>query len=34
MAKDRGFEVFIINDHDRVVMEYGLPPFRDIVKKS
>jgi len=33
MAKGRGFEVLIINDHDRVVMEYGLPPFRNIVKK-
>ncbi len=33
MAKERGFEVLVINDHDRVVMEYGLPPFRNIVKK-
>ena len=33
MAKGRGFEVLVINDHDRVVMEYGLPPFRNIVKK-
>lgn len=33
MAKDRGFEILVINDHDRVVMEYGLPPFRNIVKK-
>jgi len=32
-AKDRGFEVVIINDHDRMVMEYGLPPFRNIVKR-
>ncbi|MBU2622286.1 MAG: hypothetical protein KKD92_08220, partial [Proteobacteria bacterium] len=32
-AKERGFEVLVINDHDRVVMEYGLPPFRNIVKK-
>jgi len=33
MAKGRGFEVLVINDHDRVAMEYGLPPFRNIVKK-
>ena len=33
MAKDRGFEVLVINDHDRLVMEYGLPPFRDILRK-
>lgn len=34
MAKERGFEVLVINDHDRVVMEYGLWPFRNIVKKK
>ncbi len=33
MAKERGFEVLVINDHDRMVMEYGLPPFKNIVKK-
>ena len=33
MAKERGLDVLIINDHDRMVMEYGLPPFRNIVKK-
>ncbi len=33
MAQDRGFEVVIINDHDRVVMEYGLSPFRNILRK-
>ena len=33
MAKDRGFEVLIINDHDRMVMEYGLFPFRKLIKK-
>ncbi|MEA3416898.1 MAG: hypothetical protein U9R02_12210 [Thermodesulfobacteriota bacterium] len=33
MAKDRGFEVIVINDHDRMVMEYGLPPFRNILRK-
>ena len=34
MAKDRGFEVLIINDHDRMVMEYGLPPFRNLIKRK
>ncbi|RZB30143.1 MAG: hypothetical protein SRB1_02423 [Desulfobacteraceae bacterium Eth-SRB1] len=33
MAKDRGFEVIVINDHDRMAMEYGLPPFRNILRK-
>lgn len=34
MASGKGFKVVIVNDHDRVVMEYGLPPFRNIVKKK
>lgn len=33
MAVKKGFHVIFLNDHDRVVMEYGLPPFRNIVKK-
>ena len=33
LAKKRGFEVLIINDHDRLVMEYGLSPFRKLIKK-
>ena len=33
-AARKGFRVVIFNDHDRVVMEYGLPPFRNIVKKK
>jgi hypothetical protein len=33
MARKRGFEVLIINDHDRMVMEYGIPPFRNLIKK-
>ena len=32
-AKERGFEVVVINDHDRMAMEYGLFPFRKILKK-
>jgi len=33
MAVEKGFGVICLNDHDRVVMEYGLPPFRNIIKK-
>jgi len=33
MAKDRGFEALVINDHDRLVMEYGLSPLRNILRK-
>jgi len=34
LAKQRGFNVLFINDHDRMAMEYGLPPLRSILKKS
>lgn len=33
LAKQRGFRVIFLNDHDRMVMEYGLPPWRNIIKK-
>ncbi|MBW1702148.1 MAG: hypothetical protein JRJ69_08860 [Deltaproteobacteria bacterium] len=33
LAKERGFEVLFINDHDRLAMEYGLFPLRNIFKK-
>ena len=33
MAKERGFSVVVINDHDRMAMEYGLPPLRNVIKK-
>ncbi len=33
MAKERGFTVVVINDHDRVAMEYGLPPLRNVIKQ-
>jgi hypothetical protein len=33
LARTRGFSVVFINDHDRMAMEYGLPPFRNILKK-
>ncbi len=34
LAKSRGFTVLIVNDHDRVALEYGLPPFRNLIKKK
>ncbi len=34
LAKQRGFNVLFINDHDLMAMEYGLPPLRSILKKS
>jgi hypothetical protein len=33
MAEDKDLEVLILTDHDRVVMEYGLLPFRNLIKK-
>jgi len=33
LAKERGFYVLFVNDHDRMVMEYGLYPFRNIFRK-
>jgi hypothetical protein len=33
LARERGFEAVFINDHDRLAMEYGLFPFRGILKK-
>jgi hypothetical protein len=33
LARKRGFGVLVVNDHDRMAMEYGIPPFRHIIKK-
>ncbi len=33
MAKEKGIEVLVITDHDFVVMEYGIFPFRNIFKR-
>ena len=33
LARERGFEVVVFNDHDRMAMEYGIWPFRNIFKK-
>jgi hypothetical protein len=33
LAKKRGINVLFINDHDRKVLEYGIRPFQNILKK-
>jgi hypothetical protein len=33
-AKQKGFGALVINDHDRLCLEYGLPPFRNLIKKK
>ena len=33
LAQERGFGVVFFTDHDRLAMEYGLFPFRNILKK-
>ena len=33
LAKKKGFGVLVINDHDRLAMEYGLFPLRNVLKK-
>jgi hypothetical protein len=32
-AENKNLEVLIVTDHDRVVMEYGLFPFRNLIKR-
>jgi hypothetical protein len=32
MARSRGFRVLSINDHDRIALSYGVPPFRNILR--
>ena len=34
LAKKRGFSVLFINDHDRMVMEYGLFPLQNVLRKK
>ncbi len=31
-ARTRGFDVLFLNDHDRLAMAYGLPPFRNVLR--
>jgi hypothetical protein len=33
MARKRGIGVLCLNDHDTMEMEYGIPPFRNILRK-
>ena len=32
LARSRGFRVLFFNDHDRIALSYGLPPFRNILR--
>ncbi|MFC1494562.1 hypothetical protein ACFL6W_04715 [Thermodesulfobacteriota bacterium] len=32
IARSRGFKTFFINDHDRIAIAYGLPPFKNILR--
>ena len=32
-AREKGYEVVVINDHDILAMEYGVSPFRNLLKK-
>ncbi len=32
LARARGFEVLFLNDHDRLAMAYGLPPFQNVLR--
>ena len=32
-AENKNLEVLILTDHDQVVMEYGLFPFRNLIKR-
>ena len=34
MAKERGFGALFVTDHDRMTIAYGLPPFRNLIKKT
>ena len=34
LARERGFGAVFVTDHDRMALSYGLPPFRNILKKS
>jgi len=33
LAKKRGIDVLFINDHDRKVLEYGIRPFQNVLRK-
>ena len=31
-AQEKGIDILMVTDHDRVAMHYGLPPFRNLLK--
>ena len=33
MAREMGLDVLVLTDHDLVLMEYGIFPFRNLIKK-
>lgn len=32
ISRTRGFKVLFINDHDRIALSYGIPPFRNVLR--
>lgn len=34
IARSRGFRLLFINDHDRISLSYGIPPFRNLIRKK
>lgn len=34
LAAEKGFDVLFFNDHDRMALAYGVPPFRHILKRK
>lgn len=32
LAKSRGFELVVLNDHDRMALEYGIAPFQNLLR--
>ncbi len=33
LTRARGFEALFVNDHDRLAMAYGLPPFQNVLRR-
>ncbi len=34
MAEERGIQVLFLNDHDKMTLAYGLPPFPNLINKT
>ncbi len=34
MALEKGVEVIVLNDHDKIAMSYGIPPFQNILSMT